>query len=287
MKTVLYFEFVRNGKKYRNTMVYQLIAFFILFLIAVIMDRIFPQFNVQYMRWPDMVKNLLGLSPWNRSLYVNIWQLVALFYPLYFVYHVMAGLVTSVREEDRLETIVYLNNLSVSRGNVLAAKGLIWLLQSFIVCLSLGIENTVFFICLGMNRMVNMVIQYYIILFFVSLLFLGIAVFILSCSRNETRCRSGISWLLGITFVLARVYALIQFLADLLIATERSGVLADTLTLTAEKMQVLSILSPVVWCWPSCEWDVRFVWCGVLIFLICVLAGWSIYTHEKVMNDNE
>lgn len=91
----------------------------------------------------------------------------------------------------------------------------------------------------------------------------------------------------GITFVLARVYALIQFLADILIATERSGVLADTLALTAEKMQVLSILSPVVWCWPGCEWDARYGWCGVLIFLICAFAGWSIYAHEKVMNDNQ
>ena len=89
MSTVLYFEMTRNKKKIVQHILTGVIGFTVLFLITLLLDRFVPVVNEQYMKWPDMLKDLLGLPAWKRSLYGNIWQLLMLFYPFYVVYRNM------------------------------------------------------------------------------------------------------------------------------------------------------------------------------------------------------
>lgn len=285
MKTVLYYEFVRKKKNYIGNILLPAALFLCLFVVSGMIEYFFPMFNVQYMRWPDIVKNLLGLPAWNRSLYGNIWQIGALIFPVCWIYKVMTDLVSSVREEDRLETIFYLRNLSVSRTNIICAKGIFVLAEHFFACLLLWIENMIVFACLGAGQMVITVWQYYFTILLTGVLFMGIAVFILACKREERQCNEIIIWLLGSTLVISRFSALFQFISDLLVETERTGVVSDKLGMLADRTQILSVVSPIIWCWPSVKVDMGYVWCGIIVFLICFLTGFSIYVRESVIDD--
>ena len=231
MKTVLYFDWTRNKRKYISDIVIPAVLLAVLFLVSVIVDYLVPSFNSRYMRWPDMVKNLLSLPAWSRSLYGNIWQIFSLFYPFFLVYRVMTGLAGAIIEEERLETVVYLKNLSIDRNVLIQAKGILWVVQSFAICLVLMIENVLFFLILRAGQMAVTVLKYYTDLFLVSLIYMAIALFLASFSQRESICEDKIFGVLVIPFLLARMYAVAGFMADLLVVAKREGKITDTINM--------------------------------------------------------
>lgn len=286
MKTVLYFDWTRNKRKYISDIVIPAVLLAVLFLVSVIVDYLVPSFNSRYMRWPDMVKNLLSLPAWSRSLYGNIWQIFSLFYPFFLVYRVMTGLAGAIIEEERLETVVYLKNLSIDRNVLIQAKGILWVVQSFAICLVLMIENVLFFLILRAGQMAVTVLKYYTDLFLVSLIYMAIALFLASFSQRESICEDKIFGVLVIPFLLARMYAVAGFMADLLVVAKREGKITDTINMIAEKLKVMTVISPLTWCWPEIQINGLYVLIGIIVTVIMATAAYSIYTHEKVIYRN-
>lgn len=286
MKTVLYFDWTRNKRKYISNIVISAVLLAVLFLASIIADCFVPVFNSQYMRWSDMIKNLLSLPAWKGNLYGNIWQVFSLIYPFFFIYEVMSGLAGAIIEEERLETVVYLKNLSISRNVLMQTKGLIWIIQSFTICLLLMIENMLFFLILRAAHMVLVVFQYYTALFLVSLIYMAIALFLASFSQRESVCEDKIFGVLVIPFLLARMYAIAGFMADIMVATKREGKIIDIIYMIADKLKVMTVLSPLTWCWQEVRVNGLYILCGIVVTVIMTTAAYSIYTHEKVIYRN-
>lgn len=286
MKTVLYFDWTRNKRKYISNIVIPAVLLAVLFLVSVVVDYFVPAFNSRYMRWPDMVKNLLSLSAWKGNLYGNIWQVFSLIYPFFLVYEVMSGLAGAIIEEERLETVVYLKNLSIGRNVLMRTKGLIWLAESFIICLLLMIENMLFFLMLRAAHMALTVFRYYTALFLVSLIYMAIALFMASFSQRESICEDKIFGVLAIPFLLARMYAIAGFMADIMVAAKREGKIIDMIYMIADKLKVMTVLSPLTWCWQEIQVNGLYLLCGIVVTVIMTTAAYSIYTHEKVIYRN-
>lgn len=283
MKTVLYFEWIRNKKNYILNIATPVIILAVLFVISIFLDYLMPVINNKYMYWPDMVKNLLSLPAWKRNLYGNIWQIISLLYPFFLLYTVMTGLSKTIIEEERLETVVYLKNLSISRNKLMQAKSLLWMVQSFVICLVLMLENMLFFLLLQTEQMIIIVIKYYTGLFLVSLIYMAISLFLASYNKQENICEDKILGILLIPFLLARIYAITNFMGDLLIATKRSGTITDTIRTISEKLKVMTLISPLTWCWSDIKINGMYIFCGIAVTAILTTAAYLIYTHEKVI----
>lgn len=284
MRTVWYYTITQNKKKLLHMIFIPLILLFIIFIVSVFVDRVFPEFNNQYMKWPDMTKDLLGLAAWNSHLYVNLWQLTALVYPLFHIYDMMTGLTRSIIEEERLETIVFLHNLSLDRGTVLGAKAVVWLLHTLLCMVILFAENLAFLLILHAERMILMVGRYYFTLFAVSLLYITIALFIASFEKQEKSSYNTILVVLIVPLLIARARAVIRFGSALLVATNRGGDFTDKLDWLVGKLGILEVLSPVAWCWPGERISGLFAICGLGVAVVMLTAAVSIYNHRNMIN---
>lgn len=284
MKTVWYYAVTQNKKKLLHMIFIPMAIFFAVFMISVLVERFFPDFNSQYMKLPDMTKDLLGLAAWNSHLYPNLWQFVALVYPLFHIYDMMTGLTRSIIEEERLETIVYLHNLSLDRGTVLWAKSLLWLLHTLLCMAILFLENLLFLLVLHAERMILMMGRYYVTLFAVSLLYITIALFIASFEKQEKASYSTILIGLIVPLLIARIPAVIRFLSVFLASTNRGGSFPDKLDGIAGKLQILEVLSPVTWCFPGERVSGLFAVCGLCVAVVMLVAAGSIYNHRDMIN---
>lgn len=87
-------------------------------------------------------------------------------------------------------------------------------------------------------------------------------------------------------FLLARIYAVVGFFADLLVATGREGTVTDTIALVAGKLEILTLVSPLTWCWPAVRISWIHVICGAAVAVVMIMAGYAIYTRERVIYRN-
>ena len=281
MSTVLYFEMARNKKKIVQHILTGVIGFTVLFLITLLLDRFVPVVNEQYMKWPDMLKDLLGLPAWKRSLYGNIWQILMLFYPFYVVYRGMAGLSCSIIQEERLETIVFLKNLSISRGTIMFAKWIVHIADAFINIVVIMGLNVLFLFLLQGSQMLVSVVQYYVGLFLVVAWYSLIALFLASYRRKEGACTDAILGILILPFIISRIPALVRFFAAVLEATGRTGEILEKLGSIADKLSVLTMVSPLTWCWTEIRLSGEYILCAVLIGLVMVVTAFCIYTGKQ------
>lgn len=284
MRTVWYYTITQNKKKLLHMIFIPLILLFIIFIVSVFVDRVFPEFNTRYMKWPDMTKDLLGLAAWNSNLYVNLWQLMALVYPLFHIYDMMTGLTRSIIEEERLETIVYLHNLSLDRGTVLGTKALVWLLHTLLCMVIMFVENLLFLIILHAERMILMVGRYYVTLLAICLLYMTIALFIASFEKQERASYNTILVVLIVPLLIARIRAVIRFASALLVATNRGGNLTDRLDWLVGKLKMLEVLCPMTWCFPGERVSGLFGICGLGVAVVMLTAAVSIYNHRDMIN---
>lgn len=284
MRTVWYYTITQNKRKLLRNIFGPVILLLALFGISVFVDQVFPTFNRQYMKWPNMTKDLLGLAAWNSHLYVNLWQFLALVYPIYHIYDMMTGLTRSIIEEERLETIVYLHNLSLDRKTVLGTKSLVWLLHTLLCMVILFAENLLFLMILHAERMIPMVGRYYVTLFAVCLLYITIALFIASFEKQEKASYNTIFAVIIVPLLIARIRAVIRFWAALLTATNRGGDLTDKLDWLVGKLKILEVLSPIAWCWPGVRITGLFVICGLCVAVVMLTAAVSIYNHRNMIN---
>ena len=280
MKTVLYYELTRRRDNFIRSILVPVILLLALFVISICVDTMFPVVNRVYMKWPDMIKELLSLPAWSSRLYVNLWQLFALIYPIIFLYRMTIGLAGSIIEEERLETVTYLHNMSVSRLQLMLGKMLVWCEVVCVGLLMLLVENVVFFLILGAGNMIGMMVEHYVTLVFVAVIYSITAVFFASYHKKEGSCEDAIFSVVVLTFLIARIYTLIQFMSDLFVATGREGAITQKLDAIAEKLRILTIASPITWCWPGVYMRGIYVVCAVVIAGILLVAAGYIYPQR-------
>lgn len=280
MRAVWYYEVTRRRDNFIRMILTPVILLFVVFVLSFLMDAMVPVVNRVYMKWPDMVKDLLSLPAWNSNLYVNLWQLFALFYPIIFLYNVVSGLTASIIEEERLETVTFLHNLSVNRLQVLFGKLLVWCAVLCLSLLALLVENIIFFLIVGANNMLGAMVEHYLVFLFVGILYSIFAVFLASYHKTELDCEDTISTVMILTFLFARIYTLIQFLSDLFVATGREGAITERMDIIAQKLRILTVASPLTWCWPGVAMDGVYALCGVIVAVILLVAAGYIYPRR-------
>ena len=283
MKPVWYLEYCRMKRKVCKQVVYPIILMVLLFLICLVVEHILPRFNATYMRWPDMVKDFLCLPGWDQKLWLNVWQLFALGYPFYIYYVVMEGLACSVVAEERLETNRYLQNAGVGKYAFLFSKCLFWLFSFVISVAMLGGVDILLRMILQESTEIANAITYYGTVLVIGVLYLSIALFVAVCNQNENRCSSVIAGILVIPWLISRISALVQFFATLLVETGREGVVVERVSLAAQKLQALQILSPLTWCWPRLEVSSIEALSAVVICILLSGMSFFVWSSKKVL----
>lgn len=281
MKTVLYYNWIRKKRTFLKLIAEPAILLIFLFLLSIVIEALWPSFNFQYLRWPQMLKDFFGLADWNRHLFVNLWQAFALFYPVYIMYMLMSGLACSIVEEERLETVVYLYNMGIDRKTVLIVKWAMWAAVSVVCFLSLLFLNIVFILLLGAPLLIPMLLKYHMAGLAVSFFYLAVAVFAASYKKQEQACQDLFFGLVLVSLLISRIYAFLDFFADLLIATKRTGPLIDGLYAAASKLQVLTIIAPLTWCWPDMKVPAVFILCVLVLGLLLMLGGCFLYGYRR------
>ena len=280
MNTVLYFELRRKRRRMLRYVILPVVFSCVLFGICVAVDALFPGFNRLYMRWPELVKDLLCLKPWSGELWLNVWQLFAILYPFYMIYVIMTETAEALSEEDRLETVVYLHNAGVDRKTVFGSKLLVWAGEAFVCCVSLMLLHMVFAAVLRQQQGVRNAFVYYAVLFPVCMLYLSIALFMAAC-RAERGAADAVMPVLILPWLLSRVPAFMRFLSELLVLTGRDGAVSERLGDLGGRLEAFTILSPLTWSWPALTLQRGCVACGVIVFVVLSGTAFSIYTHRK------
>lgn len=281
MRTVIYYDYVRNRKSLFQNLLVWTVLFLLLFMISLIIEKVMPGFNNEYLKWPDMAQDLLAIGNWNHHVYINLWQIVSLIFPICMVYVIMNGLCCTVVQEDRLETMVFLQNMSVGRVQVLLSKLLFWIGYAFIIYVTLLLETIVFFLFLGNRYNLQIVMEHYGMLFFVTVIYMTIALFLSSYAKHEDRCVDYITWILFLSLILSKVGAFVHFVVDLMIMKGQEGDIIGKVDSIADKLDVLIVLCPVSWCWAGVEVTSAYMICGAIIaLLLCMGASW-IYAGRR------
>lgn len=281
MNTVVYFEVTRKKKKMLKYIVWPVVVHLILFVVCIVVDRLFPDFNTNYMKWPDMLKDMICLRSWTSHLWINIWQFLMLAYSFYLIYNIMKEQVQAITEEERLETVVYLHNAGVSRKTLFVAKWVTWIGEMALCCLSLALVNIIFAALLRYTQGIWNAMKYYGLLFFLCMLYLSIALFMAACKGKRDVSDDTIASILIIPLLISRLPALLRFFAALLELTGRKGAIVDKISWLGKKTEILTVISPLTWCWPGIQITTVHVIFGVVVFFVMLMAGFSIYIHRR------
>lgn len=281
MKTVMYYDYVRNRKSLLQNLLVWTVMLLLLFMVSLIVEKIVPGFNKEYLKWPDMAKNLLAVGNWNNHIYINLWQIISLAFPIYMIYIVMNGLSSAVVQEDRLETMVFLQNMSVGRVQVLLSKLLFWMGYAFIIYVALMVENILFFLLLGSKYNLLIVVKHYGMLFFVTVIYLMVSLFLASYSKHENRCSDSINWILFLSLILSKVGAFVHFVVGLMTMKGQEGDIVGKVDGIADKLDVLIILCPASWCWNGMEISGAYIVCGVIMAIFLCLGAFWIYAGRR------
>lgn len=273
MKIVLFLEWKRYKKKIYDVMLATMVSLICLFLVGALLDKIWPNFNERYMNWPEYMKNLIGLSGWSSNLWYNFWQILAVLYPFLHFYVMMNMLSGSLRDEKKLETIVYLRNAGVDFGDVIRAKALFWLSVSSLLCLLQFLAVTVLLVAGGMSMIVAVVWRYYLLLIVISLLYVAIALTLAADGhKNRDFENAHLSFVL-LPWLMAKVPDVIAMFGRLLELTGRSETIVMQFEVWEQRTAFLRYISPIAWCVPEQMEVLPGIWCGyasiaVILFLI-------------------
>lgn len=281
MRTVIYFEVIRRRKKFLAMVLAPVVVWSVLYLIFGILDRKAPFINKEYMMWPEIVKNLLGLPAWRSEFSMNIWHILALFYPLLWGYLLMEGTASSVVEEERLETVVYIQNAGIPRRSVWLGKGLTWAVVSFLSLLIILLVQMLEMWFSGMTQNVGIISRYYGLLSLVSLFYLVLGLFLASYKKDETGCKNMSLVLVLVPWMVSRIPAVLHFISALLVETGRQGRGAELLEAWGTKLDPLTMVCPLTWCWHTMRVSGSFVAAAVVIAILLGGVGFSLYQTRR------
>lgn len=281
MSIVLYFEIRRKRKIMLRHVIFPAVFSLALFLVCMVVDALFPDFNQTYMKWPDLLKDFLCLKPWSARLWMNVWQFFALGYPFYLICVMTTEIAAALSEEERLETLVYLHNAGVSRKMVFVSKWLVWAGETLACCGSLLLLQAALAAVLRQQQAVKNVLGYYAILFFVCLLYLSIGLFAAASRAEKGVAADTVMVIVGVPLLVSRIPALLRFLSALLVSAGREGAVIGQLKEIGEKTEVLTILSPLTWSWPALSVQRSYVVCGVILCIVLWGTAFSLYSYKK------
>ena len=72
MKTVIYYEWVRKRKVSFIRYFASLGIVLMFFMATMLLDRFSPDFSYNYMKWPQYIRNIIGMRSWHKTLWLDI-----------------------------------------------------------------------------------------------------------------------------------------------------------------------------------------------------------------------
>lgn len=244
----------------------------VIFLIAVILDRAAPGCNLR-LQFPDRVYDLLYLYPWQEELYSNLFLFFALMFPFFFLYR---------RMKEVLQTVFAVKGKKEMWAGKILMQGLgVSVVHSLLSCLILFLENALFFVIEGNGLMPQLAGGFFFRLFWISLIYMVIALFIAVCTEEMESCEDINIVVLLLPYVMARMHSLIRFFADQVVASNKKISEPELVETWIRRLNALQVLAPVTWCTPGIGYPVWYILFGVLLVLILGLAAISIFMDKR------
>lgn len=281
MKVVWFFEWTGRKNRIKNLLLYPLVFWLIILLTGALTDKLMPGFNQQYMRWPDYMKQVLGLGGWSGRLWYNLWQFFAVIYPFFHIYMTLNCLTDSLQDEIQLETLVFLRNAGVDNVTVMAAKSVFWMCASLLMCLGQFALLALFGKLSGIGMIISVLWVYYCILFFVSVFYIAVALYVSVGRKKRQECRDVYLSLLVLPWLLAKVPGVIFLFAELLKLTGRSEDLVTSVAVWEQKTAFLHFVSPVSWCIPQ-NVDVSILIVMAYVVIAAVLGFFAFKKYKEM-----
>lgn len=238
------------------------------FLLSVILDHAAPVCNVK-LQFPDRVYDLLYLYPWQEELYSNLFLMVSLVFPFFFLYRRMmdvAGMVFGLRNENTGRT---------GRGKLLFHKLGPVVLKPLVICLALFAESAIFFLLEGNRLLPGLALEYFFRLFLVSLAYMALALFAAACAEEIGACEDMSLVFLLLPYVMARLHSLIRFFSDQVTASHKKLSDPELVETWIHRLTSLQVLSPAAWCTPGIGYPVWYAVCAAVISVILAVAAIS------------
>ena len=101
MKTVIYYEWVRRGKKRCIRCLAGLGIVMMLFFVPMLIDRLLPDFSYNYMKWPQYIRNIMGMRSWHKTLWLDIWQIGCILFAFVINWLFMSEIAESIINEKK------------------------------------------------------------------------------------------------------------------------------------------------------------------------------------------
>lgn len=281
MKTVYFFEWHGRKNKIKNLLTYPLLFWLFILLAGMMADGFFPGFNAQYMKWPDYIKQLLGIGGWSGRLWYNMWQFFAVFYPFFHIYVLMNCLLDSLQDEIQLETIVFLRNTGVGNVTVMGTKFVCWAGVALLGCLSQFLLLALFGKLSGIGVVTSILWRYYGVLFAVSVFYMAVALYVSVGRQKRQECKDTHLTLLVLPWLLAKVPGVIFLFAELLKLTGRSEVLVTNVAIWEEKTAFLRFVSPVAWCSPQGT-EISFGIAAAYVLIAGILGFFALKKYREL-----
>lgn len=281
MITIMRFEWIRKRKRVMAYWLVPVVLMLCVFVMSLLIERFVPKFNTTYMKWPDILRDFLCIGGWSRHLWMNFWQLMALFFPFYLIITMMRETAASIVEEKRLETTVYVNNAGIPKLALPAAKLLFWGGVSLITCVFVTLAGVLSAMVLQYSQGISRILTYGGRLAGVLVVYLPIALFMAVC--RERACDGAIVNLILYPWLISRISVFLCFFSELLVMTGREGLLIELSNAWGEKLRVLEILSPVVWTFPATQLRGIYGTFSAMIFIIMLSSAFAIYNKKNLV----
>ena len=286
MKTIIYIELMRNRKKWLHDIICITLIPAVIFVLSIIIDHLTPVVNT-VLNIPDAFRDFFALYAWQGQLYSNIFNIFAIIYPFIFTYTLMSSYYTSIIDEEQYETVIYMRNLGISRGDMQLAKLFVGLTKALSICIVILLENTIFFLILKNHTMLRISCIYCFELFAIGVIYMSIAMFISSYSINKDNCETISLAIILIPFIFARIHALLKLFTDLQVNSGKRVLKLDIILNAISKLKALQLLSPVIWCFPGQKTSGAYGICALVLIIILTITGYSIYTRNTIIYRSE
>ena len=284
MKTVIYYEWVRRGKKRCIRCLAGLGIVMMLFFVPMLIDRLLPDFSYNYMKWPQYIRNIMGMRSWHKTLWLDIWQIGCILFAFVINWLFMSEIAESIINEKKLETDIYLFNAGVKKREILFGKFLFYFVAYVFEIAGQFILNTVYFMAAGARINLYMITNYHMVMLLVGFINLTFAVLFAAVAKKSfLTAKSYINGYLFGLFVVARIPAIFSFIGSFMSEYDVKGAIIDKMDLCSRVLERFGDICPIAWCQPYFKVASVHIIYGVAIGVMVWLTSILIYNSSKDM----
>lgn len=282
MKTVIYYEWVRKRKVSFIRYFASLGIVLMFFMATMLLDRFSPDFSYNYMKWPQYIRNIMGMRSWHKTLWLDIWQIGCILFAFVINWLFMIELAESIINEKKLETDIFLFNAGVKKREILFGKFVFYFVAYMLEIVGQFILNITYFMIAGTRINLYMITNYHMIMLLIGFINLTFAILFAVLAKKSFLTAKSYSngYLFGL-FVVARIPAIFSFIGSFMSEYDVKGAIIDKMDLCSRVFAGFGDICPIAWCQTYFKVSVVHIVYGLVLGLMVSTVSVLLYNSSK------